>query len=137
MTINHSQGQTLAQDGLYLPTHCFSYGQLYVARSRVKSRHTGHCILLSVVGKLQQSIEGCAGVYTKNIVQAELVIGVMMMLSAESEQHNCKVTNVVGNHATYQISVRFADSHKLLKTLHLTGRCTRGCVKVIEFAGQY
>ena len=35
MSINKSQGQTFEQVGIYLPTDCFSHGQLYVAMSRV------------------------------------------------------------------------------------------------------
>ncbi|CAK9299628.1 unnamed protein product [Gordionus sp. m RMFG-2023] len=38
MTINKAQGQTLNKVGIYLP-HVFSYGQLYVAMSRVCSPH--------------------------------------------------------------------------------------------------
>ncbi|KAF8091390.1 hypothetical protein N665_0446s0010 [Sinapis alba] len=38
MTINKSQDQTLAKVGLFLPRPVFSYGQLYDAVSRVKSR---------------------------------------------------------------------------------------------------
>ena len=35
MTIHKAQGQTLECVGVYLPSPCFSHGQLYVAASRV------------------------------------------------------------------------------------------------------
>ncbi|KAL3652540.1 hypothetical protein CASFOL_002221 [Castilleja foliolosa] len=46
MTINKSQGQSLANVGLYLKKPVFSHGQLYVALSRV-TNPSGLKILLS------------------------------------------------------------------------------------------
>ena len=45
MTINKSQGQSIERVGIYLPKHCFSHGQLYVALSRAKS--PGGCKLFT------------------------------------------------------------------------------------------
>ncbi|XP_015931873.1 ATP-dependent DNA helicase PIF1-like [Arachis duranensis] len=45
MTINKSQGQTLSKVGIYLPMPVFTYGQLYVALSRVTSKDSLRVLL--------------------------------------------------------------------------------------------
>jgi ATP-dependent DNA helicase PIF1 len=66
MTINKAQGQTVQNMGLYLPTPCFSHGQLYVALSRVTSRDK----IKAVIENADEDSEG--GLYTRNVVYRQI-----------------------------------------------------------------
>ncbi|KAK8918884.1 hypothetical protein KSP39_PZI021564 [Platanthera zijinensis] len=74
ITINKSQGQTIRQVGLYLPSPVFTHGQLYVALSRgVNSANT------KVLVK-DDLIPGHPGTYTQNVVFKELLSKVIVQL---------------------------------------------------------
>jgi len=62
MTINKSQGQTLENVGLYLPTPVFTHGQLYVALSRCTEEKNLKVLIVD------GSIPGVEGTYTRNVV---------------------------------------------------------------------
>ena len=66
MTINKSQDQTLSSVGIYLKRPVFTHGQLYVAISRVTSKH-GLKILI-------EDENGQCSDETKNIVYKEVFI---------------------------------------------------------------
>jgi ATP-dependent DNA helicase PIF1 len=67
MTINKAQSQTMDFVGLYLPSHVFTHGQLYVALSRVGAPH--HTKVLVANGKLPRK----EGTYTRNVVYREVL----------------------------------------------------------------
>ena len=67
MTINKSQGQSLARVGLYLPRPVFTHGQLYVAVSRVKSKSGLKVVVCDEHGNLCTT--------TKNVVYKEVLEG--------------------------------------------------------------
>ncbi|KAI9118223.1 hypothetical protein K1719_010555 [Acacia pycnantha] len=64
MTINKSQGQSMTNVGLYLPTPVFSHGQLYVALSRVKSFNGLKLLILDEFNKCSNT--------TTNVVYREV-----------------------------------------------------------------
>ena len=64
MTVNKSQGQTLAAVGLYLKTPVFTHGQFYVAVSRVTSKKALKILI--------ENEDGTCGSETRNIVFSEI-----------------------------------------------------------------
>jgi hypothetical protein len=64
MTINKSQGQTLAAVGLYLKVPVFTHGQFYVAVSRVTSKKALRILI--------ENEDGTCGSETRNIVFSEI-----------------------------------------------------------------
>ena len=77
MTINKSQGQTLARGGVYLPDPVFSHGQLYVAASRVGAPEQLRFLVTRAEesarwqGWLRDPRDDCDKVFTTNVVSYE------------------------------------------------------------------
>lgn len=69
MTINKSQGQTFDKIGIYLRSLVFTYGQLYVSFSRVKSFHD---VTVEIVKSSVQGDFNCK-YYTSNVVYKEIL----------------------------------------------------------------
>lgn len=67
VTINKSQGQSLSKVGLYLPRPVFTYGQLYVAVSRVKSKQGLKVVICDQEGNVSKT--------TTNVVYREVLEG--------------------------------------------------------------
>ena len=65
MSINKAQGQTFGLVGVYLPTPCFSHGQLYVAMSRV-----GKVSVVRICTEMAET----SGIFTGNPVWPELLL---------------------------------------------------------------
>jgi hypothetical protein len=71
MTINKAQGQTLKMVGIFLPKPVFTYGQLYVAMSRIG--YPEGVKLLVTDGWKDVHEDAHAGVYTRNVVYTEVL----------------------------------------------------------------
>ena len=65
MTINKSKGQLLSKVGLYLPRPVFTYGQLYVVVSRVKSKKGLKVVVCDQDGNVSKT--------TTNVVYKEVL----------------------------------------------------------------
>ena len=73
MTINKAQGQSYDKVGIYLPSPVFSYGQLYVALSRVRKREKLKILLENNVSIETKDKKQKTTVCTKNIVYQEVL----------------------------------------------------------------
>ena len=82
MTIYKSQEQTLKMIGLYLPTQCFSHGQLYIALSRVSEEEN---VVICFDGD---------NIMANNIVYGPWNIS---MFSATNAPTTTNITNIVYN----------------------------------------
>ena len=67
LTTNKTQGQTILNVGIYLPTHVFSHDQLYVALSRGVSQSTTKILVQK--GRITEE----EGVHTRNILYKDVL----------------------------------------------------------------
>ena len=82
MTVNKSQGQTIANVGVYLSEPVFSHGPLYVALSRATARSNIRILAVPAVEKDANKGKGkgkgekkvTKDIFTKNIIYKEVLI---------------------------------------------------------------
>lgn len=80
LTINKSQGQSFEKVGIFLPSPVFSHGQLYVALSRVTSKHNLKILLTNGSKSICETNECPTNktnnseqeIFTKNVVYHEI-----------------------------------------------------------------
>ena len=101
---NKSQGQSLADVGLYLPRPIFGHGQLYVALSRVGDPSAIKILVME--SKHQGRFDGQDGVWTVNIVFPEVLRTARRLLLESSESRPSTVAEHVGGN-----SAAAASSH--------------------------
>lgn len=133
LTINKSQGQTLSRIGLDLRSDCFSHGQLYVALSRAKNRHSVMVLLppdhiMNNTPHVENCVydpftEAATGQTSSTLPQPRLLIHRVLyplILHLRHRTHgllSVKLVTVPADSALYH--------HKYTTTLTNTSKCAR------------